>query len=186
MVLKYDKKLILLMTLAKARLNKEEILYKIRSMRIEGFNKNQIIKAIGMSGETYDNYLNIIYSQDAETLARKREQALATDVELYKNRLEKALRSLNTLFLDNTATAKEKVEIIKASVEIAGKLMRVDSEGTALLELKPELRQMIEDANAMVRNKIEINQYNIHSANALPDKSKTIKLDKKEEENLFG
>lgn len=162
-------------------LGREETLYKIRTLRIEGMNKVQIVKTLGMSPETYDDYLDLIYKQDAETLAKKREQALATDVELYKNRLEKALRNLNTLLFDGTATAKEKVEIIKASVDIAGKLMRVDSEGTALLELKPELRQMIEDANAMVRNKIEINNITF----GLPEKINTIKLDKKDED-LFG
>ena len=164
-------------------ISREETLYKIRSMRIEGFNKQQIIKQLGMSPNTYDDYLNLIYVQDAETLSKKREQALATDVELYKNRLEKALRNLNYLFGDPTATAKEKVEIVKAIVEISGKLMRVDSEGTALLELKPELRQMIEDANSLVRNKIEINTYNIGELSHKTDK--TIKLQKKDED-LFG
>ena len=169
----------------KSKLGREEILYEIRRRRIEGFNKPQITKVLGISSDTYDNYMNIIYQQDAETLSKKREQALATDVELYKNRLEKALRSLNVLFNDGTATAKEKVEIIKAGVDIASKLLRVDSEGTALLELKPELRQMIEDANSMVRNKIEINQINIGQ---LPEKekAKTIKLEKQKDEELFG
>jgi len=169
----------------RSKLDKEEIIYQIRQQRINGLNKALIVKALGITGDTYDNYIQIIYQQDSEILAKKREQALATDIELYKNRLEKALRNLNVLLNDGTATVKEKVELIKTQVEISNKLLRVESEGTALLELKPELRQAIEDANAMVRNKIEINQYNIQQQ-PLEDKSKVIKINKVKDEDLFG
>lgn len=166
------------------KLEKEELLHKIRQLRINGYNKSQIVHALGITGESYDNYTDAIYHQDAHILSKKREQALATDVELYKNRLEKALVDLNALYRDDTATIKEKIEAVKVIVDVSNKLMRVDSEGTALLELNPELREMIDTAGAFVRNKIEINQYNINTEKE--KRGKMIPMAKSEDEDLFG
>ena len=136
--------------------------------------------AMKLSDQTFKKYTDRIYEEDALMLAQKKERAIASDIVIYKSRLEKALLDLDELLTDPTANVKDKKEIILAKTQIADQLIKVDSEGTTLLRLKPELQEMIDRAGAVVRNKIEINNININQSPE--DKSKRIVVHPDDEE----
>lgn len=158
------------------KLNVEEKLLQIREYLVAGYSKQQIQYAMKIGEQTFRKYTDMIYKEDAIMLAEKKERALASDIVVYKNRLEKGLRDLEELMSDPTASVKDRKEIIMAKMQIADQLVKVDSEGTTLLRLKPELQAMIDHAGSMVRNKIEINQINFHNENPR-DREKRIIVD---------
>lgn len=164
-----------------SKLQVAENALKIRQYLIDGLNQHQITFMMKIDPSTYQRYLKNIYEEDAQMLSEKKERALASDIMLYKNRLEKALTDLNILYNDRSASAKERVEIIKTRVAIAEQLLKVDSEGTTLLRLKPELQAMIDQSASLVRNKIQI--YNIHNnIQEKDEKNKPIIIKPNEEE----
>ena len=162
------------------KIDLSEKLLQIRNYLIAGYNRQQIIYAMKITEATFKKYTDKIYEEDALMLAEKKERALASDIVIYKSRLEKALLDLEELLHDPTASVKDKREIILAKTQIADQLVKIDSEGTTLLRLKPELQDMIDKAGAMVRNKIEINQININQRENTEGKRIVVKPEEEE------
>ena len=72
-----------------------EKLLQVRNYLIAGYNRQQIMYAMKLSDQTFKKYTDRIYEEDALMLAQKKERAIASDIVIYKSRLEKALLDLD-------------------------------------------------------------------------------------------
>ena len=136
----------------------EEKKLQIRNHFINGLNAKQIQFMLNMSTQTWQNYMKRIYEEDQEFLRNKKETSIASDIVLYKDRLNKALIDLNLLYNSHETSTRDKMEIIKIKCNISDQLIKIDTEGTALLKLNPEMEELIDTAGSVARNKIQINQ----------------------------
>ena len=111
----------------------ENTLMEIEHKICQGHTDKEIMDELGIKERIFYYYKEKIYQQSAGIQAKKKEQVLAFEMQILKDRLSRIYRHLDQRITAENGKARDLVELVPLACDIAETIFKLESEGLRAL-----------------------------------------------------